>query len=113
MIRILVTILLALPLLSIAPVPAPTADRRPPTAAWAPLTVIIHAPPRAQSCTWETAQARLRQQIEDPIGYPFGTVEAWSCDGDSAAVVAELASRASAMQAEAAAYRASHPIATH
>jgi hypothetical protein len=31
MIRILVTILLALPLLSIAPVPTPTTDRRPTT----------------------------------------------------------------------------------
>lgn len=109
MIRILVTILLALPLLSIAPVPA-TADRRPPTTVWAPLTVIIHAPPRAQACTWETAPARLRQQIEDPVGYPFGVVAAFSCDGDSAAVVAELASRAAAMQVEAAAYRAAHPI---
>jgi hypothetical protein len=110
MIRILVTILLALPLLSIAPVPAPTTDRRPTTTVWAPLTVIIHAPPRAQACTWETAPARLRQQIEDPVGYPFGFVQAFSCDGDTAAVVAELASRAAEMQSAAAAYRASHPI---
>jgi hypothetical protein len=108
MIRILVTILLALPLLSIAPVP--TTDHQPPTTSWAPLTVVIHAPPRAQACTWETAPARLRQQIEDPVGYPFGFVQAFSCDGDSAAVVAELASRAAEMQAAAAAYRASHPI---
>jgi hypothetical protein len=106
--KYILMIFLFLSLLSVAPVP--TADRRRPTTSWAPLTVVIHAPPRAQACTWETAPARLRQQIEDPVGYPFGFVQAFSCDGDTAAVVAELASRAAEMQAAAAAYRASHPI---
>lgn len=103
MIRTLLAILLALPLLSVAPVPRQT------------LTV-YHArisfvqSPLEQPCTFETAPARLQQQIEDPIGYPYGFVTAFSCSGDSAAVVAELAERASAMQAEARAYRLAHPI---
>lgn len=107
--KYILMILLFLSLLSIAPAPA-TADRRPPITVWAPLTVIIHAPPRAQACTWETAPARLRQQIEDPIGYPFGVVAAFSCDGDTQAVIAELQTRAAAMQTAAATYRAAHPI---
>jgi hypothetical protein len=106
--KILIAILLALPLLSVAPIPAPVADRAP-RAVWAQFTIVIRAP-GAQPCTWETAPARLRQQIVDPIGYPFGMVEAWSCDGDSAAVIADLAQRAAEMQAQAAAYRAAHPI---
>ncbi len=104
MIRILVTILLALPLLSVAPVPA----ARAPTVYRVRLT--IASAPAQQACTWETAPARLSQQIEDPIGYPYGQVTAFSCDGDSAAVIAELNERAAAMQAEAATYRAAHPI---
>lgn len=105
MIKILVTILLALPLLSIAPVPRAhmeTGSR--------PLVTRHSSLARTQACTWETAPARLRQQIEDPIGYPFGMVEAWSCSGDSQAVIAELQTRANAMQLEAAIYRAAHPI---
>lgn len=74
------------------------------------ISLTSFAPVPAQACTWETAPARLSQQIVDPIGYPFGHVSAWSCDGDTQAVIAELADRASAMQAEAAAYRQAHPI---
>jgi hypothetical protein len=103
MIRKICILLLALPLLSIAPLPAV------PTIYWTRIAVQTSAP-LAQACTWETAPARLQQQIEDPIGYPFGQVRAFSCAGDSAAVVAELADRAAAMQAEAAAYRLAHPI---
>jgi hypothetical protein len=99
----LLILLLALPLLSIAPLPAV------PTIYWTRLAVQTSAP-TAQDCTFETANARLTQQIEDPIGYPFGQVRAFSCNGDSAAVVAELADRAAAMQAEARAYREQHPI---
>ncbi len=104
MIRRVIALLLALPLVSFAPVPAA------PEPVYRTRIAIVSSSPAQQECTWETAPARLRQQIEDPIGYPFGMVSAWSCDGDSAAVVAELASRASAMQAAAAAYRAAHPI---
>ena len=106
MIKMLVTILFGLGLVSFAPTPAAPAA---PPLAWAQFTLLIHAPP-AQPCTWETAPARLRQQIEDPIGYPFGYVEAWSCDGDSQSVIAELQTRAATMQAQAAAYRAAHPL---
>ena len=107
MIKLFIVILLALPLLSVAPVPA--APVAPPPLVWAQFTIVIHSP-RPQACTWETAPARLREQIEDPIGYPFGAVEAWSCSGDSAAVVAELAQRAAEMHAAAVVYRAAHPI---
>jgi hypothetical protein len=99
----LIALLCALPLLSIAPVPtaAPVVYH----------TQIAIVQTLAQpSCTWETAQARLKQQIEDPIGYPYGVVTAFSCDGNSAAVIRELAERAGQMQAEAALYRAAHPI---
>lgn len=102
--KTLLILLLALPLLSIAPVPAAQ-----PTVYWTRIAVQTSAP-LTQVCTFETAPARLQQQIDDPIGYPFGLVRAFSCDGDSAAVIAELADRAAAMQAEARAYRAQHPI---
>jgi len=103
LIRKLLMLLLALPLLSVAPIPAVQ-----PTIYWTRV-MIVQSP--QQSCSFETALARLQQTIEDPIGYRFGHVQAFSCDGDSAAVVAELAARASAMQAEARAYREAHPIA--
>lgn len=110
--KYILMILLCLPLLSLAPVPAALP---PATIARHPVSTIVTPRARAarppfQACTWETAPARLRQQIEDPIGYPYGEVSAWSCAGDSAAVVAELNQRVRAMQAEAAAYRAAHPI---
>jgi len=106
--RILVTILLAIPLVSFAPVPAPVYRTHLAVVTAAP--VETHYVASLQACTFETAPARLTQQIEDPIGYPFGRVSAWSCSGDSAAVIAELQTRAAAMQSEAAAYRAAHPI---
>lgn len=104
MIRILMTILLALPLLSIAPVPEAH------TVYW--MRLAVSRGTRTQACTFDTApeSARLVAQIEDPIGYPYGSVQAWSCTGDTLAVAHELAERASAMQAEAAAYRQAHPI---
>lgn len=104
MIKRLFMLLLALPLLSVAPVPASA-----PTVYWTRLALQTSAPP-TQACTWETAPARLQQQIEDPIGYPFGMVQAFSCTGDSAAVVAELNDRTAAMQTQARAYREAHPI---
>jgi hypothetical protein len=104
MIYRLLALLLTVPLLSLAPVPAPQ-----PAIYRAHITIVQTA--QQIGCTWETAPARLRQTIEDPIGYPFGEVLAWSCSGDSAAVIAELETRAAAMQADAAAYRAAHPIA--
>jgi hypothetical protein len=100
----LLLILLALPLLSVAPVPAPA-----PAVYWTRLTIQTGAPLR-QPCTFETANARLQQQIEDPIGYPYGMVRAFSCSGDAAGVIAELQTRAAAMQAAAAVYRQAHPI---
>lgn len=100
----IVIILFALPLL-LSVAPAPTEQ---PTVYWTRISVIQTA--QQQSCTWETAPARLRQAIEDPIGYPYGEVSAWSCTGDTSAVIAELTSRAAEMQAAAAAYRAAHPI---
>jgi len=104
MIRTLIVILLALPLVSFAPPPAPLET------IYRVRIALIGSAPAAQACTFETAPARLQQQIEDPIGYPFGQVAAWSCSGDTAAVIAELQTRAAAMQSEAATYRAAHPI---
>jgi hypothetical protein len=101
LVTILLVILLAIPLLSIAPAPP---------AVYRVQLAIVRSAPVTQACTWETAPARLRQQIEDPIGYPYGMVEAWSCSGDAQAVIAELQTRVDAMQSEAAAYRAAHPI---
>lgn len=103
MIKLLIILLLALPLLSLAPVPA-----RAPAVYHTRIIIVQSA--ALEACTFQTAPARLSQQIEDPIGYPFGVVTAFSCSGDSASVVAELETRAAAMQAEAAAYRAAHPI---
>ena len=100
----LFAILLALPLLvNVAPVPAAA-----PTVYWTRIGIVQSQ--QQADCTWETAPARLREQIEDPIGYPFGIVSAWSCTGDVSAVIAELQRRAAEMQSDAAAYRAAHPI---
>jgi hypothetical protein len=103
MIKLLVIILLALPLLSVSPVPAAA-----PTVYHARISIVQSA--QTQACTFETASTKLSAQIEDPIGYPYGVVESFSCTGDGLAVANELAERASAMQAEAATYRAAHPI---
>jgi hypothetical protein len=101
MIKLLAIILLLPALSSFAPVP-PTLYR---------VRLAINATPAQQACTFETAPAKLSAPIFDPIGYPFGQVTAWSCSGDGLAVARELAERAAAMQSEAAAYRAAHPIA--
>jgi hypothetical protein len=107
--KVLIIFLLALPLLSVAPIPQPHAYQAR-LAVRGPSTIQTHA--RAQqACTFETAPARLRQTIEDPIGYPYGFVTAFSCTGDVQAVIDELAERTATMQAEAQAYRADHPIA--
>jgi hypothetical protein len=104
MIRTLIVLLLALPILSFAPPPA-----APPPVYWTRIAVQTSALV-AQDCTFETATARLQQPIFDPAGYPFGEVRAWSCTGDALAVARELESRAAAMQADARAYREAHPI---
>ncbi len=110
MIRTLILILLALPLVtSFAPVPHTPVTYHARIAIHT-ASIVQTRVSVAQACTWEIAPARLRQQVEDPIGYPYGIVSAWSCSGDTQAVIAELAERASAMQAEAAAYRQAHPI---
>lgn len=99
--KIMIALLLALPLMAPARVPA------------APVvyhTTIAIVQSAAQSCAWENAPARLSQRIYDPIGYPYGEVAAWSCTGDSQAVIAELQARTAEMQALAAAYRQAHPI---
>lgn len=95
--KAMVVVLFTLPLFSLAPVPPAVYQTR------------LAVQTGAQACTWEIASARLRQEISDPLGIPFGNVQAWNCAGDSAAVIAELNQRARAMQAEAAAYRAAHP----
>jgi hypothetical protein len=69
----------------------------------------IHETAR-QECTYQLASARLRQQVTDPIGYPFGFVEAFSCNGDAQAVAREFAQRLDALHAAAVAYRAAHPV---
>jgi hypothetical protein len=104
MIKALAALVICIPLVSFGAMPAT------PTVYWTRIAVQRGAP-AVQACTWETAPARLQQQIADPIGYPFGQVSAWSCSGDTQAVIAELETRAGAMQAEAAAYREKHPIA--
>lgn len=102
--KLLIAILLALPLLSLAPAPATH------TVYWTRLAVSRSA--RVQACTFETAPAgaKLSTPIFDPIGYPYGFVQAFSCSGDGLAVATELQQRVATMQAEAAAYRAAHPI---
>jgi hypothetical protein len=105
--KLLIIALLALPLISFAPVPPAVYQAR--LAVRGRHTIQTHAP-LAQACTFETAPARLRATIEDPIGYPYGFVTAFSCTGDVAAVIAELADRTTTMQDEAAAYRQAHPI---
>jgi hypothetical protein len=102
MMKRFVVILLALPLLSVAPAPAA------PTVYWTRISIVQSA--QQPDCTFETAHTKLSAQIEDPIGYPFGLVQAWSCTGDGLAVANELAQRAAEMQAAAAVYRQAHPI---
>jgi len=123
MIKLVIVLLLALPLTSFAPLPAPL-----PRATIArPVVQTIVVPRRAtiyrlrlavqtsapamQACSYEIASAKLSATVSDPIGYPYGFVTAFSCSGDGLAVANELAARVAQMQAEAAAYRAAHPIA--
>lgn len=101
--KIVLVILSACYLVSFAPAPAPR-----PAVYWTRVTIVQSR--REQQCTWDIAPARLRQTIEDPIGYPYGEVEAFSCAGDTAAVIAELTQRAAEMHAAARAYRQAHPI---
>lgn len=87
MIKALIIILLALPLVSFAPVP--------------------------QACDEAAARQSgtvLRQVVTDPAGIPYGEVRAWSCGWDTGAAIAELRDRQAQMQNEAAAYRAAHPL---
>lgn len=123
MIKQLVICLSALLLLSLAPVPPalPRAtiaavphtaaivarERRAPRPIYQLRMAIVHG---TQPCAYDTAPARLSAAIVDPIGYPYGMAQAWSCTGDGLAVANELAARVAAMDQEAAAYRASHPI---
>jgi len=105
--KALLIILLCLPLLAPARAPASVVPSAPQIYR---VRLAVARSARTQACTFDTATSRLRQEIADPIGYPYGFVTAWSCTGDGFAVAQELATRASAMQAEAAAYRAAHPI---
>jgi hypothetical protein len=62
------------------------------------------------ACNYETAPFRLGpQQVVDPIDYPYGEVIAWSCV-DAQTAIAGFNARLTAMQAQAAAYRAAHPV---
>ncbi len=108
-------------LVSVAPAPLPLATvthpplvmtvvprgLRLPTAP-APRPAAVIAPSR-QDCTYDHAATRLSQQVADPAGYPFGEVTAWACGAPQAAWD-EFNARLAAMQAQAAAYRATHPI---
>lgn len=100
MTKALLCVLIALPLVSFGRLPAQVYRVR----------FAVTSAPAQQECSFETASAKLSVQISDPIGYPFGQVQAFSCSGDGLAVARELSDRASAMQSEAAAYRAAHPI---
>lgn len=67
------------------------------------------APAPKQVCTYENAPARFREVIIDPAGAPYGEIAAWSCTGAQSAID-EFQSRKVEMQAQAAAYRAAHPM---
>jgi hypothetical protein len=106
--KALMVLLLALPLLSFNPPVSPLKGGEH-AVHWTRIAVQTSAP-LVQPCSFETATARLEQQISDPAGIPFGLVRAWSCSGDVRSVIAELQSRQSAMEVEAANYRAAHPL---
>lgn len=100
-------ILSALLLVSFAPAPAPLD----PAIVARPLLSSVVIP--RQACDEAAARQSgtvLRQIVIDPAGAPYGEVRAWSCTGDASAAIAELRELQAAMQQEAAAYRAAHPI---
>lgn len=101
-------ILLALPLVSFAPAPAPL---DPAIVARPVLSTIVT--PRVQVCDAQQARQSgtvLRQIVYDPSGAPYGEVSAWSCSGDASGAITELKERQTTMEAEAAAFRIAHPI---
>lgn len=68
--------------------------------------------PKAQQCSVQDARqfgTYLRQIVYDPTGVPYGEVAAWTC-GNAEGAITELRSRIAEMQAQAATYRAEHPI---
>lgn len=82
------------------------------TSGRSPATVARPAEPKQplQSCSYDNAPFRLGpQRVVDPIGYPYGEVMAWSC-ADAQTAIDEFNTRLAAMQSQAAAYRAAHPI---
>jgi hypothetical protein len=78
--RSILIILLALPLVSFAPVPAPQTQ---------------------QECSEQLARELrgpyLREVVSDARGIPIGEVAAWSCTGDVQATIAEFNRRKAAM----------------
>ena len=96
-----------------APVPLGSSSSSPRTIAvqWRHIVTRPAARARPQhACNYETAPFRLGpQQVVDPIDYPYGEVIAWSCV-DAQTAIAEFNARLTAMQAQAAAYRAAHPV---
>jgi hypothetical protein len=106
--KTLLIILLTLPLVSVAPAP-PQLDRA--IVARPILSSVVT--PRVQACDEATARqfgTVLRQIVLDPKGVPYGEVKAWSCGADASGAIAELQTRQSALEAEAAAYRQAHPL---
>ena len=101
--KIVTPFLLWLFLASFAPAPVPIA-------VYTARLAVVTSAKATQECTFETASAKLSAQIADPLGIPYGFVQAWSCSGDGIAVANELQQRVSDMQAQAAAYRQAHPI---
>lgn len=107
--KILIMILSALVIVSFAPAPHEH------TVYWTRIAVQTGAPLQ-QECNQDTARTnRLRYAyhsapITDPIGYPFGWVETWNCAGDEITSAQDFLARVATMQADAAAYRAAHPI---
>jgi hypothetical protein len=95
-------------LISAAPAPVPLGS-----SSSSPRTIVTRPAARARpqhACNYETAPFRLGpQQVVDPIDYPYGEVIAWSCVNAQTAI-AEFNARLTAMQAQAAAYRAAHPV---
>jgi len=91
----IIVVLLALPLLSLAPVPAalpPATVVRPPvqtivvpraSAIYRVQLAIQTGAPVAQECTYQNASARRLEIVYDDVGMgpaPFGQISAWSCN---------------------------------